>query len=272
MADDLSPEEKRFAAAYVTTARRDARMAATHAGLALDTCSAMQYLARPGVRAEVERLSFVAKCQDGKLIDVKPLHPLNPKAPVTPVSAARRDLLAELRAKVLDNSENAATANTARNPDIITSTGEIAGSAKEVFNRTLRAQRVKASPVEPEVKPDGALENRLARMQESPALDDRGDGALYLYGKEIATPYDIKRFWTAVMNGTLTVDVHLRLQASALLGKSYGMFDAKTIERERTLDKLTPDKVEDIKAEIERTNAELQRLKGSQHHDTDETE
>ena len=58
--------------------------------------------------------------------------------------------------------------------------------------------------------------------------------------KALMTRQERRAFWEAIMSDE-TAKTTDRLKASELLAKSYGDFDAATIERER-LDSLTPEK------------------------------
>jgi hypothetical protein len=248
-------------------------MALIHAGLGSDTASAIQLLASDPVRNEVERLSMVAKIEDGQVIDVKPLHPLQKKPPTRAVSHARRDLRNDLRGepklgrkKPADDISERDKHSAKKRVDILTERGHVAGTVHEIYKRLQKAKaRDKPNSAfnnpEPEVIDADKLEARLARAQTENVAQDRGDGALYLYsGGDVATPYDIKKFLTAGMRGDLTHEPTVRLQCAALMAKVLGMLDAKTIERERQMEKLVLETEDDIRKEIEKTKAQMARL------------
>lgn len=294
--------EKLFCAAFATTARRDPYLAAIHAGVRMTREDAKQLLARPAIREELERLSMRAEIVDGEVMDVEPVPITEQHGPVKGLKAARAALVAERLARLGATPQKPAQAivepltttrtvhqrvkaqlaslgmpdepapvspraarGALRAVEVLTATGEVAGTLRETVSRLERAQRGKhkgssARRPDPSPKDPAALAQRLDDLQDPNTAHEQADGTLMVTMDKVATRYEIKKWLTAVMLGKLTGDVGVRMQAAALLGKSLGMFDAKQIEREREIDDLVPESEDEIRAQIEKTQLELVRL------------
>lgn len=304
---ELEEFEKLFCAAFATTARRDPYLAAIHAGVRMTRGAAKRLLARPAIRAELERLSMRAEIVDGEVIDVEPISITHKHGPVRGLKAARAALVAKrLEAlggrpqkpaqAILEPFEKKPSAKAAthekikqqlgglgmpdepvavspraargalRAVEVLTASGEVAGTLRETVSRLERAQRGKltgssARRPDPSPRDPAALEKRLDALQDPNTAHEQADGTLMVTTGKVATRYEIKTWLTAVMLGELTGDVSVRMQAAALLGKSLGMFDPKQIEREREIDDLVPESEDEIRAQIEKTQLELVRLR-----------
>lgn len=262
----LTTKQKAFVAAYLGSAHRNAAVAAVMAGIQGSRAEALALVEHPEIRAELERRNTNAVVIDGKLLDVEPGSLKSFSGKKSGIRALKKESKKKLTIKQQiekrkKSRERELEAAALGEPVIMTEDGDVAGTLED---NVARLEKVVTSDAY--LKSMGTSDKLVAHLAQR--YDETGKEGVVYNGADgqpkvvtrVKTRYDLK-LWLSNVIDDPAQEIHVKMQAAALLGKSLGLFSERVIADEYKREtEIKDSSAAELREKIASQRARLARL------------